>query len=100
MSRRNQTVQAHGGGDDASLEDRRVRDDVAREVADRVDAGDLKAVLTRLPGARREVIVLAFYGELTHTEIAAQLVVPIGTVKGRMRLGLRKIRRQLEQSVA
>jgi RNA polymerase sigma-70 factor (ECF subfamily) len=38
------------------------------------------------------VIVLAFYGQLSHTEIAAQLGLPTGTVKGRMRLGLQKLR--------
>jgi RNA polymerase sigma-70 factor, ECF subfamily len=100
VNRRNQTVQSRRAGDDASLEGHRSRDDVAAEAAVRVDARDLKALLERLPDAQREVIVLAFYGELTHTEIAAELDLPIGTVKGRMRLGLHKIRGALEQSVA
>lgn len=99
MNRRNATVESQRAGD-ALLEDRSSREDVAGDVAARIDARDLKALLTRLPDAQREVIVLAFYGELTHTEIAAELDVPIGTVKGRMRLGLHKIRGQLEQPVA
>ena len=42
------------------------------------------------------MIELAFYGGYTHTEIAAMLDAPIGTVKGRMRLGMEKMRRTLE----
>ena len=42
------------------------------------------------------MITLAFFGELTHTEIAARLALPEGTVKGRMRLGLKKLRVQLD----
>lgn len=48
-------------------------------------------VLTQLPEAQREVITLAFYGELSHTEIATALHLPAATVKGRMRLGLQKL---------
>jgi RNA polymerase sigma-70 factor, ECF subfamily len=96
VNRRNATVQSHSAGD-ASLEGHQSRDDVAAEAAERVDSRDLKTLLMRLPDAQREVIVLAFYGELTHTEIAAQLDVPVGTVKGRMRLGLHKIRGQLDE---
>jgi RNA polymerase sigma-70 factor, ECF subfamily len=51
--------------------------------------------LRRLPEAQAEVIVLAFYGELSHSEIAAQLNLPAGTVKGRMRLGLEKLRTEM-----
>jgi RNA polymerase sigma-70 factor (ECF subfamily) len=61
------------------------------------DEGDaLRISLQGLPEAQAEVIVLAFYGELTHSEIAVQLSLPEGTVKGRMRLGLEKLRRQTE----
>jgi RNA polymerase sigma-70 factor (ECF subfamily) len=38
------------------------------------------------------VITLAFYGQLTHSEIAAHLGLSAGTVKGRMRLGLQRLR--------
>jgi RNA polymerase sigma-70 factor (ECF subfamily) len=41
---------------------------------------------------QREVIALAYFGEMTQTEIAHRLGLPVGTVKGRMRLGLRKVR--------
>jgi RNA polymerase sigma-70 factor, ECF subfamily len=41
------------------------------------------------------VIELAYFGGFTHTQIAEMLDMPVGTVKGRMRLGLEKLRRQL-----
>ena len=61
------------------------------------DEGDaLRASLQQLPDAQAEVIALAFFGELSHREIAAELSLPEGTVKGRMRLGLSKLRSLLE----
>lgn len=66
------------------------------EVISRSEAGALRARLQGLPDAQAEVIALAFYGELTHTEIAQRLSLPEGTVKGRMRLGLEKLREQIE----
>lgn len=51
----------------------------------------LRALLQQLPVLQREVIVLAYFGGLSHTEIGKHLDVPLGTVKGRMRLGLMKI---------
>lgn len=57
----------------------------------------LRASLATLPDAQAEVIALAFYGQLSHTEIAAQLGLPAGTVKGRMRLGMKKLRATVQQ---
>lgn len=68
--------------------------------ANRSEAERLRALLTGLPDAQHEVITLAFYGELTHTEIATALDLPTGTVKGRMRLGLHKLRAGIEKKVA
>jgi RNA polymerase sigma-70 factor (ECF subfamily) len=59
------------------------------------DARRLRVMLADLPVAQREVIALAYFGQLSHTEIAEQLSLPVGTVKGRMRLGLTKLRDQL-----
>ena len=67
-------------------------DDVSAAIGDRDRATRLRAALDRLPVAQRDVITLAYYGELTHTEIASRLDLPEGTVKGRMRLGLAKLR--------
>jgi RNA polymerase sigma-70 factor, ECF subfamily len=48
--------------------------------------------LRRLPNRQAEVILLSFYGDLSLSQIAIRLEVPTGTVKGRMRLGLEKLR--------
>jgi RNA polymerase sigma-70 factor (ECF subfamily) len=66
------------------------------KVAARAERDGMLASLRRLPEARAEVIVLAFYGELSHSEIATQLDLPTGTVKGRMRLGLETLRREMD----
>jgi RNA polymerase sigma-70 factor (ECF subfamily) len=64
----------------------------------RSEADALRVSLGRLPDAQAEVIALAYYGELSHSEIATRLSLPPGTVKGRMRLGLMKLRDQLEST--
>jgi RNA polymerase sigma-70 factor, ECF subfamily len=56
--------------------------------------------LDKLSDEEREVITLARYGGLSHTEIATQLGLPSATVKGRMRLGLHKLRAGTEQAAA
>jgi RNA polymerase sigma-70 factor (ECF subfamily) len=62
-----------------------------REVGRRERARELLAALDGLPPEQSCVITLAYYGGYSHTEIATMLDTPIGTVKGRMRLGLRKM---------
>jgi RNA polymerase sigma-70 factor, ECF subfamily len=69
--------------------------DVAGEALDRVTAGEIRVVLDRLPDVQREVIILAFYGQLSHSEIAGALDLPLGTVKARMRRGLHALREEL-----
>jgi RNA polymerase sigma-70 factor, ECF subfamily len=51
------------------------------------------AALDHLPHEQSTVIALAYYGGYTQSEIASMLDTPIGTIKGRMRLGLRKMER-------
>jgi RNA polymerase sigma-70 factor (ECF subfamily) len=58
---------------------------------------ELQDALSELPSEQRRVIELAYFGGFTHTEIAAMLETPVGTVKGRMRLGLRKLRDGLQE---
>jgi RNA polymerase sigma-70 factor (ECF subfamily) len=55
----------------------------------------LRSALTALTPGEREAIEAAFFSELTHTEVAARLNQPIGTVKTRIRSGLHKLRRAL-----
>ncbi len=56
---------------------------------------EIRVALGELPIEQRHVIELAYFGGFTHTEIASMLDTPIGTVKGRMRLGLEKLRGHL-----
>jgi RNA polymerase sigma-70 factor, ECF subfamily len=62
------------------------------EVARRDEAEHVRGALGELPAEQRRVIELAYFGGFTHAEIAAMLELPAGTVKGRMRLGLTKMR--------
>jgi RNA polymerase sigma-70 factor, ECF subfamily len=56
---------------------------------------EIRGALGELPLEQRRVIELAYFGGFTHTEIASMLDTPVGTVKGRMRLGLQKLRSHL-----
>ena len=56
----------------------------------------VRQALEELPYEQREVLALNHFSELTHAEIAERLRLPIGTVKGRMRLGLEKLRKNSE----
>jgi RNA polymerase sigma-70 factor (ECF subfamily) len=67
-----------------------LRRDAARQV---------RGVLNELPGDQMRVIELAYFGGLTHSQIAETLGMPLGTVKGRMRLGMEKIRARLAEQV-
>jgi RNA polymerase sigma-70 factor, ECF subfamily len=70
------------------------------EVARRDEAREVRTALDTLPPDQLRVIELAYYGGFSHSEIASMLEAPIGTVKGRMRLGLAKMRDQLAQEAA
>ncbi len=59
------------------------------------DADCLFAALDRLPTLIREAVVTAYYGQLTYREAADALGVPEGTIKSRIRLGLRQLRTEL-----
>ncbi len=65
------------------------------EVVRRDEAATVRSALDALPGEQCRVIELAYFGGFTHTQIASMLEMPVGTVKGRMRLGLDKLRRTL-----
>ncbi len=69
-----------------------------QEVGRRDEAREIRAALEGLPVEQSHVIELAYYGGFTHSEIATMLDTPIGTIKGRMRLGLQKLRSQLGQA--
>jgi RNA polymerase sigma-70 factor, ECF subfamily len=70
------------------------------EAARREEARSVQTALETLPDDQRRTIELAYFGGFTHSQIAELLDQPIGTVKGRMRLGLDKLRRQLAEGYA
>jgi RNA polymerase sigma-70 factor (ECF subfamily) len=93
---RRATVHDRRRAGDEGIEERfeaRERTDV--EAARREEAGTVRTALGSLPADQCQVIELAYFGGFTHTEIAEMLDAPVGTIKGRMRLGLKKMRAQL-----
>ncbi len=71
------------------------------EIQQREQADEVRTALQTLPDEQRRVIELAYFDGLTHTEIASRLGAPLGTIKGRMRLGLLKLHAELTgESVA
>ena len=65
------------------------------EIVDHVEAARVRAALSRLPTEQREVIEQAFFANRTQREIAEKLGIPLGTVKGRVALAMRKMQAEL-----
>jgi RNA polymerase sigma-70 factor (ECF subfamily) len=78
--------------------DEKIRiDDRPSVIAERdEERATVRAALGRLPVAQREALVLAYFGGLTADEIARRSGVPLGTAKSRIRLGLAKLRDEVE----
>ncbi len=95
LARRNDAAAA-AHASECHLNDLPAPDDVCDQALTHETANHLHGLLDQLPDVQREVITLAFYGQLTHTEIAEHLGLPTGTVKGRMRLGMHKLRANIE----
>ncbi len=85
--------------DDAVLESQVAGELTDSEAIRRETATRVRGVLKQLPSDQSEVIGLAYFGGFTHSEIAEMLSMPLGTVKGRMRLGLEKIRVALAEGM-
>jgi RNA polymerase sigma-70 factor (ECF subfamily) len=66
--------------------------DVEHEVGARIEAQEVRTALRALPAEQRRAIELAYFGGHSHSEIAGMLGIPLGTVKGRLRIGLQKLR--------
>jgi RNA polymerase sigma-70 factor (ECF subfamily) len=86
--------------DDSVLEQRESGDSTDEEALRRETAGEVRGALDELPGEQSKVIELAYFGGFSQSEIATMLSLPLGTVKGRMRLGLEKIRGRLAGGLA
>ncbi len=85
--------------DDSILEHRPAAEQTESEALQRETAQEVRGALDELPGEQAKVIQLAYFGGFSHSEIAGMLGVPLGTVKGRMRLGLEKIRGELAEGL-
>jgi RNA polymerase sigma-70 factor (ECF subfamily) len=72
-------------------------DSVEDVVSVRQRREQVRSVLGRLPDAQREALELAYFSGLTQQEIADKTGTPLGTVKTRMRLGMLKMRDELQQ---
>jgi RNA polymerase sigma-70 factor, ECF subfamily len=93
--RRLRVVDSATGDEDANVADASTMESAA-DTADKNDeAARVRSVLNNLPSEQREAIELAFFGHLTHHEIAARLGEPLGTIKARIRRGLLKLRERL-----
>lgn len=67
-------------------------DSTEEEVLAEYERGKLAVLVAQLPSDQRAVIELAFYRGLSHAEITEQLGVPLGTIKGRIRSALARLR--------
>jgi RNA polymerase sigma-70 factor, ECF subfamily len=85
--------------DDRVLESQPAGELTEGEAVRRETARTVRGALRDLPAEQSEVIGLAYFGGFTHSEIAEMLGMPLGTVKGRMRLGLEKIRASLAEGL-
>jgi RNA polymerase sigma-70 factor, ECF subfamily len=86
--------------DDAILEQRPGEELTEEEAMRRETASEVRGAIGQLPGEQSKVIELAYFGGFSQSEISRMLGVPLGTVKGRMRLGLEKIRGELAEGLA
>jgi RNA polymerase sigma-70 factor (ECF subfamily) len=69
------------------------------EVADYIEHARVREALAQLPEDQRQALTLAYFGGKTHVEIAKALDQPLGTIKSRISLGLRKLSAALSAGV-
>jgi len=85
--------------DESVIEAEPAEERTETEALRRETSRELQGALRELPDDQSQVIRLAYFGGFSHSEIAEMLGMPLGTVKGRMRLGLEKIRVQLAEAL-
>jgi RNA polymerase sigma-70 factor (ECF subfamily) len=78
--------------DDEALAQQPSGERTEAEAMRRETAGEVRGALGGLPSEQSKVIEMAYFGGFSQSEIAEMLGLPLGTVKGRMRLGLEKVR--------
>ena len=74
-------------------------DDPAQDAQDKFEQARVREALQQIPTQQRTVIELAFWGGMTHREIALHCHSPLGTVKTRMRLGMQRLKLILQESI-
>jgi RNA polymerase sigma-70 factor (ECF subfamily) len=84
-------------GGDEILERRAAEELTDTEAVRRETAQEVRGAIKELPDDQSRVIELAYFGGFSHSEIAEMLNEPLGTIKGRMRLGMDKIRATLAE---
>ncbi|HYF94539.1 MAG TPA: sigma-70 family RNA polymerase sigma factor [Symbiobacteriaceae bacterium] len=70
-------------------------EDPAGQAETAVMGAQVKSALMHLPAEQRQALEMAYFGAMTQQEIAGKLGIPLGTVKGRVRLGLEALRQCL-----
>ena len=83
--------------EEVEQDDRAAVPDVWDEAWRSIQSSQVRAALMDIPTEQRMVIELAYFQGWTHTEIAEGCLIPLGTVKARMRLGLKHLKRGLEK---
>ena len=86
-------------GDEELLYELASDDDPAQAVQYTFELARIREALQQIPAEQRIVIELAFWGGLTHQEIARYCHSPLGTTKTRLRLGMQKLKRLLPEPV-
>jgi RNA polymerase sigma-70 factor (ECF subfamily) len=84
---------------DELLEQEPGSDETEAEAIRRDTARRVRGALDELPDEQARVIELAYFGGFSQAEIAEMLGLPLGTVKGRTRLGLEKVRGRLAEGL-
>src|SRR4051812_18072901 len=98
---RRQVVHSKRQVDADGIEERKAAPELTDvEAFRREEAQTVRSAMERLPSDQLRVIELAYFGGFTHSQIAEVLGEPLGTVKGRMRLALDKMRDGLGEAVA
>ena len=71
--------------------------DTWAEFVNTLDGDSIRECLDQIPKEQREAIQLAYFDGYTQREISESTGIPLGTVKGRIRIGMAKLRSLLEE---
>jgi RNA polymerase sigma factor (sigma-70 family) len=104
ISARNEVLtRKRNAGRHLNIEERTLREEQSAyelEVNDPIERARLRRALAALPAEQRVALELAYFGHLTHVQVAERLHIPLGTTKSRIALGLRKLKAATTQGGA